>query len=88
MTGSDVKTATEAAERLGVAVVTVKRWGRDGTMNAIRRRPWLFAEAEVERRRGELLAEAQARLAYLRDAEFTEMPPLRPGRRAGTKAAS
>jgi excisionase family DNA binding protein len=69
MTGSGVKTATEAAERLGVNVVTVKRWARGGTMQAIRRRPWLFTEDEVERRRTELLEEARRKFAHLADGE-------------------
>jgi len=65
MTGSDVKTASEAALRLGVTSVTVKRWAKDGTMTAIRATPWLFAAAEVERRRVEMAEEAKAKLAHL-----------------------
>lgn len=61
-----VKTVAETAERLGVTIVTVKRWAADGQLTAIRESPFLFAEAEVERKVAELITELEGRLAHLR----------------------
>lgn len=67
MTATDVKTASEAAARLGVTVVTVKRWARSGRMQHIRKTPWLFESDEVERVAAKLLEETRAKLAHLAD---------------------
>jgi predicted site-specific integrase-resolvase len=65
MTGSDVKTAAEAAERLGVTHMTIQRWAKDGTLTAIRKAPLLFDAAEVERRAAVMAEAARAKAAHL-----------------------
>lgn len=65
MTGT-VKTAAETAERLGLTITTLKRWSREGRIEAHRQDPWMFEEAEVERFAGVLIAEFEERLAHLR----------------------
>ncbi len=71
MTGTDVKSAAEAAERLGVAVVTVQRWADDGQMPPIRKAPLIFDAAVVERRAAEMIIDLRAKLAHLTgDAEM------------------
>ena len=72
MSTPDVLTRAEAAERLGVTVVTVTRWVADGRLTAIRDDPWLFAASEIERLAAELAAEYTAKAAHLAPAGQAE----------------
>jgi excisionase family DNA binding protein len=68
MTQTDVMTAAEAAERLGVTTMSITRWAKDGRLKKIRDAPLLFDAEEVERHAA-LLDEYRKAKAALLDSE-------------------
>lgn len=66
MSPIEVMTRAEVAERLGISIVTVRRWGDEGRLTAIRRTPGLYDRREVEELAAEMAEEAQARAELLR----------------------
>lgn len=68
MTTSTLKTTTQAAERLGVTVVTIRRWTEDGRLTAAQRLDnglYLFDDAEIERAVASRVAELRTELSRL-----------------------
>jgi transcriptional regulator with XRE-family HTH domain len=65
-TPPDVRTRAEAADRLGVSVVTVTRWAEDGRLPFVRRDPWMFATPDLDALAGELAEEYEAKARALR----------------------
>ena len=66
MTRTDLMTAAEAAERLGVTRMTIQRWAREGRLKTIRDRPPLLFDAdEVEAHAAKMAEYLKAKAALL-----------------------
>ena len=66
MTRTDLMTAAEAAERLGVTRMTVQRWQREGRLRKVRPRPPLLFDAEeVELHAAKMAEYLKAKAALL-----------------------
>jgi predicted site-specific integrase-resolvase len=65
MAAAELKTASEAARRLGVAHVTILRWAADGQLPIAGENPMTFKAADIERKAAELIDDLQKKLDWL-----------------------